>query len=260
MSEPVIYEIQEGVALLTINRPKARNALNWEAQRLFADKVALVAADATSRVLVITGAGEKAFASGGDMKELLMHPDREDAMRLSRTMGDALARLTMLNIPVIAALNGDAVGGGCEILTACDLRVAAEDARFRFAQVQVGVTTGWGGSARLIHLIGAARAMELMLTGSQFEADDALAMGLIHRLAKRDEVLDSALRWAKELTMLPRDALASIKRLSWAAADMTLAEAYHLERQLFADLWPSQDHLEALAAFNEKRRPRFGGL
>lgn len=259
MKDSVDYQVElEGVAVLTIRRPEARNALDWAAQEQFAAAVEMAASDPSLRVLIITGAGDQAFASGGDLKELIHYPDPESGERLSRVLSGALDRLTRLPLPVIAAVNGDAVGGGCEIMTACDLRLAAENATFRFAQIHVGLTTGWGGTARLIHLVGAGRAMELLLTGRKFGADEAVAIGFVNRLAKASQVQARALQWAEELRALPHEALAACKRLAWATADLTLEEAYRLETKLFAGIWPTADHLEAMAAFNEKRRPHFG--
>lgn len=259
MSELITYQHKQGVAILTIRRPEARNALNWAAQEQFAGAVDRAAADSSLRILIITAEGDRAFAAGGDLKELAHHPDSGSAERLNRVMGVALDRLTQLAAPVIAAVNGDSIGGGCEILTACDLRLAAEDARFRFAQVQVGLTTGWGGTARLVHLLGGSRAADLLLTGRAFDAAEAQAMGFVHRLARRGEVLDRALEWAGELKSLPKEALAANKRLLWSSAGRAVEDACQLERKLFLDLWPTADHIEAVAAFNEKRRPRFGG-
>ena len=259
MSRFIEYDVQAEVAILTINRPAARNALNWAAQQQFADVVATAAEDKALRALVITAAGDKSFASGGDMKELIDYPTREDGIQVNQIMGQALARLTGLPLPVIAAVNGDAVGGGCEIMSACDLRLAADDARFCFAQVRVGLSTGWGGAARLVHLIGAARALELTLSGRYFDAAEAQAIGFVQRLVGREQVLPTTLAWADELRALPREALAALKRLAWAAANLSLEESYRLEQDLFADLWPQADHLEAMAAFSQKRRPRFGG-
>ena len=258
MSELVEFQIDRGVAVLKIMRPEARNALNWSAQDQFANAVEKAAGDSSLRVLIITAAGDKAFVSGGDLKELAHYSDSKSAERLNRVMSAALDRLTRLPAPVIAAVNGDAIGGGCEIMTACDLRLAAESARFRFAQVQVGLTTGWGGTARLVHLVGASRAMDLVLTGRSFDAAEAQAMGFVQRLVERDQVMARALECAEELRALPEKALAANKRLIWEPAGLSLDESYQLEKKLFVELWPTADHLEAVAAFNEKRRPRFG--
>jgi len=259
MNSPIDYQVEDGIAVLTINRPEARNALDWLAQQQFAEGIQLAAADPTLRVLIITAAGDRAFASGGDIKELVNYPTRKDAFRLRRLMGGALTQLTQLPLPVIAAVNGDSVGGGCEIMSACDLRLSAESARFKFAQVQVGLTTGWGGAARMVHLLGAARAMELLLTGRFFVAAEAQAIGFVQRLVATSDVKEGALEWAWELKSLPREALAAFKRLTWESAGQSLDETYHLEEQLFVDLWSKGDHLEAMAAFIEKRRPRFDG-
>jgi enoyl-CoA hydratase len=189
---------------------------------------------------------------------LIHFPHPQAGERLSQVMSGALAQLTQLPVPVIAAVNGDAVGGGCEIMTACDLRLAAENAIFRFAQINVGLTTGWGGTARLVHLLGVGRAMELLLTGRKFDAAEALAMGFVHRLTAPGQVMNRAQELAETLRALPRQGLAANKRLAWKSADLSLEEAYQLETTMFAKLWPTADHLEAMAAFNEKRPPEFG--
>jgi enoyl-CoA hydratase/carnithine racemase len=259
----VEYSLRDGIGLLRVNRPEARNALNWAAQEAFASAVSQAAADAAGkrpllRALIVTGAGDQAFVSGGDLKELADHPEPEAGARLNRVMSGALAALTALPAPVIGAVNGDAIGGGCEILTACDLRLTAAGARFCFRQVHNGLTSGWGGGPRLVELIGQARAMELMLTARMIDADEALRLGLVHRIAPPGTaVIQEARAWAGELLLLPREALAAIKQLVHAAAHLSPADAARLEARLFVDLWPSADHLEALAAFNEKRPPRF---
>lgn len=256
--EIVFQEGDDGVATLRVNRPGARNALNWAAQEQFAEVVTAVSQDPTIRVLIITGTGDKAFVSGGDLKELEGHPEADAGARLNRIMGAALAQLTALPIPVIAAVNGDAFGGGCEILTACDLRIAAAHARFSFAQVKVGLTTGWGGAGRLVRLIGQSAAMELLLTARLIDAPEARRLGLVQRVIPAGEsVKVAAQAWATELAALPRRALASTKALVHAASHSSLAETYRQETRLFTKLWASPDHLEALAAFRQKRPPRF---
>ncbi len=259
MSELIQYQLDaNGVAVLRVNRPEARNALNWAMQERFADVVTAVAQEPDARVLIITGAGERAFVSGGDLKELYLHPEPEAGERLNRVMSTALAHLTELPIPVIGAINGDAFGGGCEIVTACDLRIASAAARFSFAQVKNGLTTGWGGTGRLVRLVGQSPALELLLTARLFDTQTALELGLIQRIAGVDEdVFEAALAWALELVELPRQALAAMKALTYAAGSQPLSKIKHYEAQLFVDLWATPDHLEALAAFGEKRKPIF---
>lgn len=260
MPAKVSLRIDNRIGLLLIDRPGSRNALDWEAQEQFAAAIREAHGLEELKALIITGAGDKAFASGGDLKELAGQLEAPAGMRLKRVMTAALNDLMALPVPVIAAVNGDAVGGGCEILTACDLRVAVRQAHFRFAQVQVGLTTGWGGAARFVRQVGQSRAMELLLTGRLFDAEEALALGFIHRLApERSLAVDTAWSWAVDLCELPKGALAALKALIWAASESNLSKSEQLEARLFAELWMQPDHLEAMAAFAEKRRPVFGG-
>lgn len=246
------------IAVLRVHRPRARNALNWYAQQRFADLVADVAQDTTIRVLIITGTGDRAFVSGGDLKELAQHPQRAAGERLNRIMTAALTNLTKLPIPVIAAINGDALGGGCEILTACDLRIAAAKARFSFAHVKNGLTTGWGGGSRLIQLIGLSRAMELLLTARMFDAAEALQLGLVQRIvSEHEDVLESAIQWAAELVALPREALAATKFLAYAVHRLPPSDLEKYAAAQFVNLWETADHKEALDAFKQKRTPLF---
>ncbi len=258
MSEEIVYTIESGVAILRVNRPQARNALNWKAQEQFAEVVTAVSQDPNVRVLIITGTGDKAFVAGGDLKELSQYPNLDGAERLYRVMGDALLQLTQLPIPVMAAVNGDAFGGGCEILTACDLRLAGANVRFSFAQMRNALTTGWGGTGRLVRLIGQSRAMELLLTARLFDVQEAQQMGFVHRVVPEGEnVLDTAVSWAKKLVALPQAALASTKALTQAASQLPLDQVREMETELFTQLWPQPDHLEAVAAFLGKRKAEF---
>lgn len=257
MENEIEFKIDaRGVATLTVNRPEARNALSWSAQERFAEVITAVSQTPHIRALIITGAGKKAFVSGGDLKELANYPTREDARRLKQTMGQALSQLTTLPIPVIAAINGDAFGGGCEILTACDLRIAASSARFCFAQVRNGLTSGWGATARLVPLLGKSMAMELMLSGRVFSAEEAYRIGFVHRVAM-DDVQQEAHAWAESFVKLPSNALAAIKRLVNTAVSTTATQTNQLEHALFLDLWTHPNHKEAVAAFLEKRPPNF---
>ena len=258
MANEIKLSQQNGIATLCINRPEARNALNWTAQEQFATAVHAIAQDTAVRVLIITGAGQKAFVSGGDLKELSQHPEAEAGARLNRIMSEALAKLTRLPIPTIAAINGDAFGGGCEIVTACDLRVAVSKARFCFAQVRNAVCTGWGGTARLVNLVGQSHALDLLLTARIFSAEEAATMGLVRQVVEDSVALDTAVaQLAKKLTTLPRHALAATKQLIYATSHQTPSEHNQLESKLFVNLWTQPDHLEAVAAFLEKRPSRF---
>lgn len=247
-----------GIAILRVNRPQQRNALNWEAQEALSATITAVAHTPTIRLLIITGTGSRAFVSGGDLKELSQQPDPRSGQRLYHTMNQALSQLTQLPLPIIAAVNGDAFGGGCEILTACDIRLAAAHARFSFAQIRNGLTTGWGGTGRLVRLIGHSRAMELLLTGRIIGAAEAQEIGLVHRVVAEGENLMTAVySTATDLINLPRQALASLKSLVYTASATNPTTTNQREAELFAQLYGQPDHLEALEAFLEKRPPLF---
>lgn len=255
MADEITFRVEAGIGVLRIYRPEARNALDWAAQEQFAAAVDSAACDEDLRALIITGAGP-AFVSGGDLKELAEHADRPSGERLNRVMSGALARLIDLPLPVLAAVNGDAVGGGWEIIAACDLRLMAAGARLRFAQVRVGLTTGWGGTGRLVRLVGQSRALELLLTGRDVSAEEAYRIGLVHRVVPAGEdMVEAARAWAESLKTLPRGAMGAMKRLVHVAG--AGADVNEYERELFLELWASPDHREALAAFLEKRPPRF---
>ena len=254
------YDIQNSIAVLRVNRPAARNAFDWAAQERFAELITITAADKSLRALIVTGTGDKAFAAGADLKQLANHPEAAAGRRLTSIMKPALQQMAALPFPVIAAINGDALGGGCEILTACDLRIAAPHARLGFVQVRNALPTGWGGAYRLVQIVGADRAMELMLTARIMSADDAQAIGLVHRVAPVGvDVREVAMAWAEEVTFWSKGALTAVKSLIHTAAIAPAAETNALEADLFTDLWPQPDHLEAVAAFVEKRAPHFNG-
>ena len=257
MSDEILLTIHEQIAALTVNRPHALNALNWAAQEQFAQAVTAVSQTPTVRVLIITGSGNRAFVAGGDLKELSQHPDQAGGERLNRVMTQALTQITQLPIPVIAAVNGDAFGGGCEILTACDLRVAADHVRLSFAQIRNALTSGWGGTARLVRLIGNSRAMALMLTARMMDAREAFEIGLVHQVVAQEELETAVHTLAQQLIHLPRHALAANKALVHFAAQHTISETNQRETELFVNLWTQPDHIEAMNAFVEKRKPTF---
>lgn len=258
MYDEILVEIRDRVGVIIINRPEASNAMNWLAQESFAKAVESFHNAEGLRVVIITATGDRAFVSGGDIKELGKDLTPAAGSRLNTVMGTVLDRLIKLPLPVIAAVNGDAIGGGCEILTACDLRIASNHARFRFGQVNVALTTGWGGTGRLVRLLGLSRALELLLTGREFNVQEGMDYGFIHRqVAAGESVLTAARRWADELILLPRFALSASKELAWSSTQNDLVQINRMESTHFGDLWLKPDHLEALVAFSEKRKANF---
>lgn len=252
MSEEILFHVQDRIATLRFNRPQARNALNWAAQEQFAAHIMRVVQDDTVRVLILTGQ-EGAFVSGGDLKELSQGDFEANGQRLSRLMSGALTQMSHLPIPVIGAVNGHAVGGGCEILLACDLRLAAAEARLNFAQVRLGLTTGWGGAARLVELIGRSRATEILLRGRTLSAREAENIGLVHAVVEEgQDVMQLALTWAEELAALPGEALAAMKQLLRAATAADEQRIAQLERRLFNRLWGRPAHRAAVDSFLNK--------
>ena len=254
MDPLIACETRDDIGLLRINRPQARNALNGAAREEFAKAIDAFSRDKMLRALIITGTGEKAFASGGDIRELANEPNPSDGEQLSAIMGGALKQLTTLPVPVIAAVNGDAIGGGCEILTACDLRISAPHARYRFPHVHLSLTTGWGGTARLVRLVGQSKAAEMLLMGRFFSAEEVYALGFIHMVVEKNvQALEEALKWAREISSLSKSALAAVKRLIVASGDVSLEEEYASEQREFLELWSHPDRQAAMNAFRQKR-------
>ncbi|NUQ05838.1 MAG: enoyl-CoA hydratase/isomerase family protein, partial [Anaerolineae bacterium] len=185
-----------GVALLTFSRPASHNALSGDDMTAFAVAVDRLAAKPDLRAVVVTGAGDKAFCSGADIAEMVQLTSEAEARAMISLMGDALLKLEQLPVPVIAAINGHALGGGAEIALACDLRVVDRSARIGFVQIRRGLIPGWGGGQRLLRHVGYARALEILLRGRVMGAEDLLALSLATEIAPHGEALASALRLA----------------------------------------------------------------
>lgn len=243
----------DGVAVLTVDRPQTLNGLSWAAMEEFRRRVQLARDDRRIRALVVTGGGERAFISGGDLAELRNYPTMADGRRLSNVMAEALAELDGLEIPVVAAINGHARGGGCEVAVACDIRVLADNGTLGFMHVRQGISTAWGGAARLKRLLGYGRAVELLLTGRILNPQEALQIGLVEQIVPAGQALPAARQVATAIAINPPAAVRALKRL----LRLGISEAFHEEREAFARLWATDDHLEAVAAFLEKRQPVF---
>jgi enoyl-CoA hydratase len=256
--ENLLWRVEDGVGVVTFNRPKVLNAMNARTFVELEQVLDEVERDASVRALVFTGAGDKAFVAGADIAAMSeMGP--VEARRFAETAHRLLERLELLPIPTIAAVNGFALGGGCEFAMGCDLVYASEKARFGQPEVNLGLTPGFGGSQRLTRRVGIGRALEMVLTGDHYDAARAKEMGLALEVLPPDQLLPYAIAQAKKIAAKGPVAVAVAKRLVHAGADADLAVANELERQAFAGLFGSEDAKEGMKAFVEKRAARWKG-
>jgi enoyl-CoA hydratase len=244
------------VALLTLNRPAALNALNSALMADLVDRLHELDADPDCHVVVIRGAGDRAFAAGADIREMAA------LSAIDLTVANPFARweeVARIRIPIIAAVRGYALGGGCELAMACDMIVAAEDAQFGQPEVKLGIIPGAGGTQRLTRAIGKARAMELILTGRTFGAREAESFGLLTSVVPAGETITAALELAARVAAQPRLAVVAAKQAIARAAELSLSAGLELERTLIDVLFASDDRKEGMAAFLEKRPPHWTG-
>jgi enoyl-CoA hydratase len=260
---------RDGVALVTIDRPEARNALSFDLldelatalmdldtdNDVVADSMALPPED-TCRAIVLTGAGDKAFAAGADIVELA---DQTPERLIGEGRFSVWDRIASVGLPIVAAVRGVALGGGCELALTCDLIVAADDARFGQPEIKIGVMPGAGGTQRLTRAIGKARAMELILTGRMMDAAEAHATGLVNRVVPPEETLPAALDLATQIAAMPPLAVRAAKQAVLAAAELPLSEGLGRERMAFFHLFATEDQREGMAAFMDKRTPVWTG-
>jgi enoyl-CoA hydratase len=256
--ENVVVAREEGLAILTVNRPKSLNALNRATIGELTRALDELAADATVGAVILTGAGEKAFVAGADIAEMA-NLSSPEALEFSRAGHRLTDRLEALPIPTLAAVNGFALGGGCELAMACDLIVASEKARFGQPEVSLGVIPGFGGTGRLTRAVGIQRARELIFTGDVIDAQSALALGLVVAVVPAEQLLDRCRDIARRIGQKGPLAIAQAKRILRVGADLPLDAANALEIQAFAALFGSSDQKEGMRAFLEKRPPRFEG-
>lgn len=242
------------ITVLTINRPAQRNALDLATMRAFAEAIACLTTDAELRAVIVTGADSEAFCSGGDLYELHNYASEADGRMMSTLMGDTLLALERLPIPVIAAVNGFALGGGSELALACDIRIADEQARMGFVQAKMALTPGWGAGQRLLRVVGYARAMDLLLTARVMHAPELLANGLVNRVVETGSALEHALRYAQQLTQHAPQVVRGIKNLLQAGINQPYEQALQTERDLFPLLWADEAHVHAVEAFLNRNR------
>jgi enoyl-CoA hydratase len=254
----LLYEKQGPIAVLTVNRPQVRNAVDDATIEELDQALAQVEQDPELRALVVTGAGEKAFVAGADIKELQVR-DLVRGRAVTRRRQEVLTRLEALDIPSIAAINGFAMGAGLELAMACTLRLAATTAKLGQPEVKLGIIPGAGGTQRLPRLVGAGRALELILTGEPVDAQQALAMGLVNRVVEPAALLDEARKLAQTLAQRPRLALQYAKEAVLRGLSCSLTEGLAHESYLHALACATDDKQEGVAAFLEKREPKFQG-
>jgi len=255
----LLVEKEDGLVTVTLNRPKALNALNLDVLTELKTLIYEELKDAEDvRVIILTGAGEKAFIAGADIKAM-EKMDRFDIMAFAELGHTVLDSIEALEVPVIAAVNGFALGGGCEIAMACDMILASENAKFGQPEINLGIIPGFGGTQRLARYIGRSRAKELIYTGDMISAARAYDMGLVVKLCPLGQALEEARGLAAKLTAKSGFALRQAKKAINKGCDLDLLSAGALEREIFALCFGTEDQKEGMRAFLEKRKPTFTG-
>ena len=256
--ETITVEQRDAVTLITLNRPKALNALNSKVLEELIDAFAAYQADDSQLCAVLTGSGDKAFAAGADIKEM---SEKEAA---DFYLEDFFAPWTSEIVkktrkPWIAAVNGFALGGGCELAMMADFIIASENAKFGQPEIKLGVAPGMGGSQRLTKAIGKSKAMEMCLTGRMMDAEEAERSNLVARVVPHDQLLDEVMKTAKQIASMPPMAAIANKEMVNAAFETSLDQGLIVERRIFQILAASEDKSEGMAAFVEKREGQWKG-
>jgi enoyl-CoA hydratase/carnithine racemase len=255
MSEVLLERPAPGVALLRLNRPDAHNALNLTVRQMLGDHFRTLGMDVETRCIVLTGNAE-VFAAGADIRDMVEATPIDLILRNTHLLWQAIAECPK---PIIAAVNGYALGGGCELAMHADMIVAGEGASFGQPEIRVGIMPGAGGTQRLTRAVGKFKAMKMVLTGQPVSARDADAMGLVTEVVPDAEVEDAALKLAGQIARMPPLAVQQIKEVMLAGQDAPLSAALMLERKAFQLLFASRDQHEGMQAFLEKRKPAYEG-
>jgi enoyl-CoA hydratase len=257
MSDVVKYEVQGRAAVITVNRPEKRNALNNQVRTDIKESFRRAAADGAVRAVILTGAGDKAFIAGADIGEFEGRTPIEQWREMSNDpVFDAPEKCPK---PVIAAVNGFCLGGGMEIALACDIRIASNAAKFGQPEVNLGIIPGGGGTQRLPRVAGVAAALRLILTGEMVDAAEAHRVGIVSEVTEPAQLMPRALAIAEMIASKSPVAVASAKQATRAALSLPLDEGLRMERSLFALCFASEDKVEGVRAFLEKRTPEFPG-
>ncbi len=251
--ENILLSIKDRVALITINRPATLNALNPQTLEELDRALSQLADNDQVHAIVLTGSGEKSFVAGGDIS--VMQPlGPIEASRVARQAQQLLARIESFPKTVIAAINGYALGGGCQLAMACDIRIAADSASLGQPEINLGIIPGWGGTQRLPRLVGRGKAKQMMLTGEIVTAAEALQIGLVEQVVAADRLLEAATEMANKIAAKPQAAVQLIRKAVDNGLDMPLNRAVDYEADLFGLCFATEDQKEGMAAFLEKRK------
>ena len=252
----LLYEKSDGIARVTLNRPESLNALNSTVYTELYDVFEAIENDADVRVVVLTGSGEKAFAAGSDVVEM-QNMSTLDIQKFVATIRKASDRIYTLSKPTIAAINGYALGGGCELSMCCDLRICSEKARFGQPEINLGLIPGASGTQRLPRLIGMAKAKELIFLGDMIDAATALSLGLVNKVVPPEKLMDEAMEWATKLASKSGPVLAMAKMAINTGVDTDIASGLNIEARCVALCFATEDRKEGMKAFLEKRKAEF---
>lgn len=255
--EFLLYELDKNVAIVTINRPPV-NPLNTKVFRELGILFDELEANDEVRAIVLTGSGEKAFVAGADINEMASL-DLVGINKMNKASREVFSKIETLTKPVIAALNGLALGGGFELALACDLRISSEKAKFAFPEVGLGIIPGGGGTQRLQRIVGQGVAKELLYFGEMFDAQRALDLHIVNKVVPALELLDTAKEWAQKLAQKPPVALQMVKLAVNTGANTDMESGLIIESSCFANAFATEDRKEGLQAFVEKRKPVFAG-
>lgn len=250
--EFIVYEQKEAVGIITINREKALNALNSTVLEELDKTLDAVKLDEV-RCLILTGAGQKSFVAGADIGEM-SSLTKAEGEAFGKKGNDVFRKLETFPIPVIAAINGFALGGGCEIAMSCDIRICSDNAVFGQPEVGLGITPGFGGTQRLARLVGAGMAKQMIYTGRNIKADEALRIGLVNAIHTQEELMPAAEKMAAGIAKNAPIAVRNCKKAINDGLDAAMDDAIVIEEKLFGDCFESYDQKEGMAAFLEKRK------
>lgn len=256
--ENIIFEVNENIAVITFNRPKALNALNQDLLIEFNTAISQIENDPEIRVVILTGSGDKAFVAGADISQLAKM-NALSAKKFATAGQKTFSRLEALPIPVIAAVNGFALGGGTEVSLACDFIYASEKAVFGLPEITLGLIPGFGGTQRLTRLVGTNMARELIYTGRTFSAKDALGFGIVNKVCPPDALMDEVMKTAGAIAKKGRTSLRAAKEAICVGKDVDLETGCRFEADAFAICMASVDAAEGTQAFLEKRKAAFKG-